>query len=159
MFPGVPVVGAAQLCVGQHKLPTTRMDAILKTVADLLAKYIEPIFKALWQLVMRLLIGIKKLVLPVKDLRTGIKQSRMRYYLVQFSFRNGDKPVAYQEVDSNGQLKRYVDREGKRFLPEEIHECSVIAEGKFQFPEWYKMDWKDIFNGNNNSGCWAITER
>ena len=135
------------------------MDAILKTVADLLAKYIEPIFKALWQLVMRLLIGIKKLVLPVKDLRTGIKQSRMRYYLVQFSFRNGDKPVAYQEVDSNGQLKRYVDREGKRFLPEEIHECSVIADGKFQFPEWHKMDWKDIFNGNNNSGCWAITER
>ena len=135
------------------------MDAIIKAVTDLLAKYIEPIFKALWRLVLRVLVGIKKLVFPVKDLRTGIKQSRMRYYLVQFSFRNGHNPIAYQEVNSNGQLKRYVDHEGRRFIPEEIHECSVIADGKFQFPEWRKMDWKDIFNGNNNSGFWAITEK
>ena len=48
---------------------------------------------------------------------------------------------------------------GRRFIPEEIHECSVIADGKFQFPEWRKMDWKDIVNGNNNSGFWAITEK
>jgi hypothetical protein len=135
------------------------MDAIPMTVADLLVKYIEPIFKALWRIVVHALIGIKKLVFPVKDLRTGIKQSRMRYYLVQFSYRNGQKPISYQEVDSNGQVKRYVDRQGKRFIAEEIHEYSVIADGQFQLPEWQKIDWKDIFNGNTNSGCWAITER
>lgn len=135
------------------------MDAILKTVASLLAKYIESALKALWQLIRRVLVAVKKMVFPVKDFRTGIKQSRMRYYLVQFSYPNGCTSIVFQEVDSNGQVKRYVDREGKRFLPEEKHNCSVIADGKFQFPEWRKMDWKDIFNGNNNSGCWAITER
>lgn len=135
------------------------MDALLKILTELLEKYLGAVFKALWQPVWRALIGVKKLSLPVKDLRTGIKQSRMRYYLVQFSFRNGDSPIVFQEIDSNGNLRRYVDREGKRFIPEEIHSYSVTAEGKFQFPEWRKMDWKDIFNGNNNSGCWAITER
>lgn len=135
------------------------MDPITNFVVRLVEKYIEPVVKALWQLLMRGLVAVKKLVFPVKDFRTGIKQSRMRYYLVQFTYRNGHKPIAYQEVDSNGQVKRYVDREGKRFLAEEIHECTVIADGKFQLPEWRKVDWGDIFNGNNNSGCWAISER
>ena len=135
------------------------MDALLKVLTELLEKYLGAVFKALWRPVWRALIGIKKLAFPIKDLRTGIKQSRMRYYLVQFSFRNGDSPIVFQEIYSNGNLSRYVDREGKRFIPEEIDSCSVIAEGKFQFPEWRKIDWKDIFNGNNNSGCWAITER
>jgi ribosomal protein S6 len=116
------------------------MDTLLKAVTELLEKYLGAVLKALWRSVRRILIGIKKLAFPVKDLRTGIKQSRMRYYLVQFSFPNGHSPIAYQEVDSNGQLKRYVDREGKRLIPEEKHHCSVIADGKFQFPEWRKMD-------------------
>lgn len=135
------------------------MDTLLKAIIELFEKYLGLVSKSLWQFVRRILIGIKKLVFPVKDLRTGIKQSRMRYYLVQFSFRNGHKLIAYQEIDSNGKLKRYVDREGKRFIPEEINEASVIADGKFQFPEWRKMDWKDICNGDNSSGCWAISER
>lgn len=135
------------------------MDTLLKAIIELFEKYFGLVLRALWDFVRRILIGTKKLAFPVRDMRTGIKQSRMRYYLVQFSYRNGNKPIAYQEIDSNGKLKRYVDREGKRFIPEEIHEGSVIADGKFQFPEWRKIDWKDICNGNNNSGCWAISER
>lgn len=135
------------------------MDAPIKAAIEFLDKYLGPVLKALWQLVQRVLVCLKKLVLPVKDLRTGVKQSRMRYYLVQFSFSNGHTPIAYQEVDSNGQVKRYVDREGKRFIPEENHQCSVIGDGKLQFPEWRKIDWKDICNGDNNSGCWGISER
>ena len=135
------------------------MDPITNIVVSLIKKYIEPVVKALWQLLKRGLVAAKKLTFPVKDFRTGIKQSRMRYYLVQFTYQNGYSPIVFQEVDSNGQVNRYVDREGKRFIPEEKHTCSVIADGKFQFPKWCKIDWKDIFNGNSNSGCWAITER
>ena len=132
------------------------MESILKF---LLEKYIEPTLKLLWKLVWCLIISFKKLAFPLKDLRTGIKQSRMRYYLVQFSYRTGEKQDAYQEVNSNGNLKGYYDGEGKRFIPEELHECSHLDTGKFQFPKWGRIDWRDVFNGNNNSGCWGISEK
>lgn len=102
---------------------------------------------------------LKKLVFPIKDLRTGIKQSRMRYYLIQFSYRDGAKPTAYQVIDSNGNMKGYADTEGKRFLPQELHEGSIIGEQKPQLPKWGGIDWSDIFNGNSNSGCFGISEK
>ena len=135
------------------------MDALMKIVGHVLEKYIDPVLKWLWQLLSRFIVGVKKMVSPVTDAKTGIKQSRMRYYLVRFSFKNGNNPTAYQEVDSNGNLKRYADSDGKRFIPNEPHQCSVIEEGKFQFPKWARMDWSDVFNGNNDSGCWGISEK
>ncbi|MBI3610135.1 MAG: hypothetical protein HY204_05460 [Nitrospirae bacterium] len=114
----------------------------------------------LWQLVWRYVIcPLKKLAFPVKDLRTGIKQSRMRYYRAQFLYGNGDKHVAYQEADSNGNVKGYYDSEGKRFFPEEQSRCSLLDGGKFQFPNWGRKDWSDIFNGDRNSGRWGISEK
>lgn len=83
----------------------------------------------------------------------------MRYYRVQFSYRNGEKHDAYQEADSNGNVKGYYDSEGKRFIPEELHECSHLDGGRFQFPKWGRIDWHDVFNGNKKSGCWAISEK
>ena len=136
------------------------MESVIKIVIEFLEKHIEAALKKLWQLIWRFVIcPLNKLALPVKDLRTGIKQSRMRYYLVQFSFENGDKPIAYQEVDSNGHVKRYADSEGKRFIPEEKHACSIIGEKKFQFPQWGRIDWSDVFNGDRKSGCWGISEK
>jgi len=135
------------------------METLIKIVVEVLDKYIGPVLKALWQLLRRLIVGVMKMAHPVKDVRTGVKQSRMRYYLVQFSFTNGSNPTAYQEADSNGNLKRYADSDGKRFIPDEPHQCSVIGGGKFQFPTWGKMDWSDVFNGNKSSGCWGISEK
>jgi len=132
------------------------MESLLKILFE---KYIGSALKALWKLLCCLVISFKKLAFPVKDLRTGIKQSRMRYYCVQFSYRNGDKHDAYQEIDSSGNVKGYYDSEGKRFISEELHECSHLDSGKFQFPKWGKVDWRDIFNGNNDSGCWGINEK
>jgi hypothetical protein len=126
------------------------------TGALLIGTLFQKYRKLIWRFIF---CPLKKLAFPVKDLRTGIKQSRMRYYLVQFSFRSGAKPTAYQEVDSNGNVKGYADTDGKRFLPEHLHECSIIGEQKFQFPEWGRMDWSDIFNGYSNSGCWGISEK
>jgi hypothetical protein len=57
-----------------------------------LKKLILKFLKELWQPVWRFLVcPVWKFVFPVKDLRTGIEQSRMRYYLVQFSYRSGEK--------------------------------------------------------------------
>ncbi len=131
----------------------------MDTLVNLLEKYLGSILKTLWQLVLRILICAKKLALPVRDVRTDIKQSRMRYYLVQFSFPNGSACTAYQEIDSNGQLKRYTNLRGVRFLPEEKHVCSIIGDRKFQLPKWRKIDWHDVGNGQIHSGCWGITEQ
>ena len=81
------------------------MDVFLKVLTELLERYLGAVLKALWQPVWQACIGIKKLAFPVKDLRTGIKQSRMRYYLVRFSFWNRESPIVFQEIDSNGNLK------------------------------------------------------
>jgi hypothetical protein len=102
---------------------------------------------------------VLKLIFPVKDLRTGIKQSRMRYYLLQFTYRNNEKHDVFQEADSNGNVIGYFDSIGNRFLPKEQHEASHLDCGKFQFPKWGRIDWCDIFNGNKDSGCWGISER
>ena len=83
----------------------------------------------------------------------------MRYYLVQFSYGAGERRDAYQEADSSGNVKGYCDSEGKRFIPEEPHECAPLDGGKFQFPKWRRIDWHDVFNGDKDSGCWGISEK
>jgi hypothetical protein len=136
------------------------MDWLVKIVVALLEKYLLPLLKALWGFVCRFVIRpVWKLAFPLKDLRTGIKQSRMRYYRVQFSYRSGEKHDAYQEADSNGNVNGYYDNEGKRYIPDEPYECSPLDGGKFQFPKWARIDWFDVFNGNKNSGCWGISEK
>jgi hypothetical protein len=128
--------------------------------AETLLKLVLSMLKELWRPAWRFVVcPTWKLVFPVTDLRTGIKQSRMRYYRVQFSYRNGEKHDAHQEVDSTGNVKGYYDSNGKRFIPEELNECSHLDGGKFQFPKWGRIDWRDVFSGNRDSGCWAISEK
>lgn len=131
-----------------------------EVVATFLKKHIFSLLKSLLQPAWRFIfLPLKKCFFPLKDMKTGIKQSRMRYYFVRFSFQDGEKYVVYQEVDSNGNFKRYVGRDGQRYFPQEIHECTVIGKKEFQSPSWGKMDWRDVFNGDLNSGCWGITGR
>ena len=132
------------------------MESLIKILIESLEKFLVPLLKVLWRFS---ICRIKKLAFPVKDLRMRIKQSRMRYYRVQFSYRSGEKFDAYQEVDSNGNVRGYYRDDGKRYIPEVVHECSHLDDGKFQFPQWARMDWRDIFSGDVNSGCWAITEK
>lgn len=102
---------------------------------------------------------IKKLALPSIDARTGVAQSRMRYYRVRFLYADGRRPIVYQEVDSNGMPRKFTDDNGDRFLPEDGEHYEVIENGKFQFPGWGGIDWADVFNGNSQSGCWGISEK
>lgn len=110
----------------------------------------------LWRFV---LCPIKKLIFPAKDLRSQIEQSRMRYYLVRFTSVSCEPTTAYQEVDSNGNVRRYLYENGKRFVPPEIHSCSLVGDKGFKHPKWEHIDWHDIFNGDSKSGCFGITER
>lgn len=136
------------------------MEAVIKVLVESLTKHIGASLKWLWHFAWRFFFcPLKKLVFPIRDLRTGIKQSRMRYYRVQFSFQSGAKRVAFQEIDSNGQLRGYFNRHGKRFIPEERHEALVIDNGTFQFPKWRRTDWSDVFSGDTKLGCWGISER
>lgn len=132
------------------------MESLIKILIESLEKLLVPLLKVLWRFA---ICPIKKLVFPVKDLRTGIKQSRMRYYRVQFLYRSGKKVDAYQEADSNGNVRGYYQDKGKRYIPDVVHECSHLDDGKFQFPQWARIDWRDIYSGNANSGCWGITEK
>jgi hypothetical protein len=100
---------------------------------------------------------LMKLAFPVRDSKTGLKQSRMRYYLVQLSLRDGKHRPAYLEVDSNGKKVRYTDRQGKTLMPADARqEDSMLNEGAFQFPAWGRLDWNDVLDGGAESGCWGI---
>lgn len=105
----------------------------------------------------RLTCALRKFFFPVTDAGTGLTQSRMRYYLVQFRYANGDRPVAYQEVDSNGNVQRYLRTNGERLIPKEPNECSVIGDRRFKFPGFGRIDWRDVFNGDAKSGLWGIS--
>ena len=132
------------------------MESFIRILIEFIEKFLMPLLRVLWRFA---ICPIKKLVSPVKDLRTGIKQSRMRYYRVQFSYKSGEKIEAYQAADSNGNVRGYYRDEGKRYIPEAVHECSQLDDGRFQFPRWARIDWRDIFSGDVNSGCWGITEK
>jgi hypothetical protein len=102
---------------------------------------------------------LRKLLLPVTDAETGIRQSRRRYHRVEFRYRDGTNLVAFQEVDSNGNLLRYRDVQGHRLIPAEPHDCSPLDGRAFHHPRWGKLDWPDVFNGDKDSGCWGIIHR
>ena len=104
----------------------------------------------------RIVSPLLKLAFPVKDTKTGVTQSRIRYYAVRFSSPSGTQRSAYMEIDSNGNKVRYTDRQGRTLVPDEPYEESVLSEGAFQFPAWGRVDWKDVFNGDDASGRWGI---
>ncbi|SRR6266498_248411 len=122
-----------------------------------ISNYMKPVGLAVWRFV---LCPIKKIYFPTIDLRSRIKQSRIRYFLIQFSYRNGNKHLAYEAVDSNGTGCGFFDQSGRRMLPDEPNDGHVrLHDGKFQHPTWGRLDWRDIFTGDVNSGCWGIAER
>ena len=104
----------------------------------------------------RTAVPLMKLVLPVKDAKNGVTQSRMRYYLVRFSSPNGKQSTAYMELDSNGNKVRYTNRQGRTVVPPEPSEETVLDAGAFQFPAWGKVDWNDVLHGEDASGCWGM---
>lgn len=110
----------------------------------------------LWRFV---LCPFRKLFFPAIDLRSQVKQSRMRYYLVRFTALNFEPTTAYQEVYSNGNVRRYLYENGERFVPPLVHSCSHVGDAGFMHPKWEHIDWHDIFNGDSKSGCFGITER
>ncbi len=126
------------------------------TAALVLGTYLKPAGKLLWRYVV---CPLKKCAFPVKDLRTGVKQSRRRYYRIHFKYPDGREQIGFQEVSSNGTVIRYLDIQGNRLLPEHPHGSAILDSGAFHIPAWGKMDWSDLFNGNKNSGCWGISEK
>ena len=127
------------------------------TAALVVGTYLRPAGKLLWRYVV---CPLRKYALPVKDLRTGIKQSRRRYYRIQFKYPDGREQIGFQEVSSNGTTVRFLDTEGNRLLPEYPNGgWEILDAGAFHVPAWAKMDWSDLFNGNMGSGCWGIGER
>ena len=101
---------------------------------------------------------LKKLFFPIVDLRSGIKQSRMRYRKVAFPVGAGEK-VLYQCVDSNGGGPlAYYDSTGKRIFPELNIAHRALDDDWTLTPKWAKIDFQDLFNGKADSGVWAIVE-
>jgi hypothetical protein len=105
-----------------------------------------------------ILCPFKKFLFPITDARNCVKQSRMRYYLMEFLDLEGQVQTVYQEVTSEGSVTRYVSITGKRVLLPQSGSSKIIGDGNFQFPCWGKIDWSDIFSGNLKSGCWGISE-
>jgi hypothetical protein len=93
----------------------------------------------------------------VRDTRTAVKQSRFRYYRVEFNC--GDqKTMVYAVIDSNGNTRRYASGTGATFYPPERCESRVLDGGKFLLTLWgNKVDWRDVFNGDLAKGRWGIT--
>jgi hypothetical protein len=98
-----------------------------------------------------------KILLPVRDARSCIKQSRMRYYAIQIRLRNGERYDVFQEVSSNGDVVRFMFEHGERFVPPEVYEGEIHGN-MFVFPSGARIDWHDVFNGNRASGKWAISD-
>lgn len=118
---------------------------------------IPTIRRGLWRYI---LCPLKKLLFPAIDLRSKIKQSRMRYFRVQFSYTNGDKPVYYEAINSNGIGCGFFNEQGQRVLPVEPNEGHIrLDKSTFHHPRWAKIDWSDVFNGQANTGTWGIVER
>jgi len=118
------------------------------------------VLQQLWPVIRKRVVApVAKLAFPVTDIKTGVKQSRMRYYLVRLSWRDGKHHAAFMELDSNGKKVRYADRHGKTYVPAQHYEESIMHDGAFQFPSWGRLDWNDVLNGNRESGCWGIKWR
>lgn len=114
-----------------------------------------PSRKSLWRL---FLCPLKKLVFPLKDFRTGVKQSRMRYREVAIVC-GGREIVYFQEVGSNGEGPlAYYDQIGHRAIPVEPYDGQRALGDWTHTPKWGRIDLVDLFNGNKNSGVWGISE-
>lgn len=117
------------------------------------------IWRQLWRFV---LCPIKKYFFPEKDSYTLLKQSRMRYMLVrvQSETQNESEFLVYQESDSNSAGQKYLTTSGRPFhFHNEYGKVFLkagVLDGQFHLPEWGKIDWKDIFNGDLNSGCYGM---
>src|SRR6266567_696872 len=118
------------------------MDALIKTLIESVLKHLGAALKGLCGLLWRFMIcPMKKLIFPVKDARSGLMQSRMRYYRVELTFSSKAKATVYQEVDSNGNVVGYFDDGGRRFIAAQPNEASIMGGGFFQFPSWGRMHW------------------
>jgi hypothetical protein len=134
------------------------MEQALAIIVEILSRHTLLLLKSLRQFVLRFLIfPIRKLLFPVTDLRTGVQQSRMRYYIIEFQYSNGEKHQASQLLNSNGVLKGYYDFEGNRLLPDYLNEAHIFDQELQSTPE--RIDWRDVFNGDINSGCFGIIEK
>ena len=132
------------------------MDLVTSIGGALLKKFLLPILQALWRPISRFVVcPLKKSLFPVVDARSGIKQSRMRYYRIRFSF-NGEVVMGYQEVDSMGNLLRRTSSSGRTYFPPKVCESAIVADGQFQHPKWRRIDWRNIFDGDAKSGVWGI---
>lgn len=106
-----------------------------------------------------LLCPFKKIIFPVKDFRSKIKQSKIHYRRVQFLYPDGNAPIFYQGFDSNGsKCVGFFDDKGHRILPIEPNNGYRDLDGFFVVPKWERIDWMDIFNGDINSGKHGISE-
>jgi hypothetical protein len=129
------------------------IGAIAVALVPLCLATLKSVRSAIWRYI---LCPAKKLAFPMRDAVTQIKQSRMRYQLVEFKFRNGECHTVFQVTDSNGASTKYQDASGARFLPAQPNESKLIDGARFEFPRWRKIDWGDVFNGDLKSGRWAI---
>jgi len=122
---------------------------------------VSALWLSLWKYLWKYLFcPIKKLVFPAMDLRSNIKQSRIRYYKFQFSYRNGDMPIYFEAITSNGYGCGFFDDQGRRVLPTEPNNGGVrLDEGRFQHPRWARIDCADVFNGNLTTGTWGIIDQ
>ena len=102
----------------------------------------------------------KKLLFPIRDPRTKLKQSRVRYYRVRIKHNDGSEEQRFYGVSSNGGPLGYYDDQGSRVFPAPSnagHEH--LNGGQYESPKWATIDWQDVFNPNPQSGTWGIVER
>jgi hypothetical protein len=123
---------------------------ILAWIASIAAKF--------WIWLKRyLLIPMLKISTPQRCLRTGIKQSRMRYHRLEYTLSDGQRAQVYLVADSNGQHVGYCNQNGEVcLLPD--NSVNTGADSFYQTPSWAKVDWRDVFSGDRKSGCWAIEQ-
>jgi hypothetical protein len=57
----------------------------------------------------------------------------MQYIRVDFT--SGIEVQGYQEVDDNGNVKRYTDLDGNTLTLPEVYECTAV-DGSPDFPVW-----------------------
>ena len=134
------------------------MEPIPSVLAATLKKLLLSILAELRRFFGWVVAFCKKLFWPRRDARSGIVQSRMRYYRIQFTLDESSLTLAYQEVDSNGNVTRYLTSSERPFLPPKGSQ-PVLVDKEFQRPPWRsRIDWRDLLNGDIKSGCFGISE-
>ena len=102
---------------------------------------------------------LKKLFFPIVDPRSGLKQSRMRYQRVAVPRSSGEQ-ILYVQVNSNGGGPHaFYDASGKRAFPDLSAGYRAVDNDWSSIPTWGKIDYGDLFNGELDTGTWALVER